>query len=205
MFGLPIFRHRHVRHRALSRGVAARSHRSLIEPLEQRTLLAGNGLSGAYFDTPDLTGKVLARTDQQVSFDWNTGAPVSGVGSDYTVRWSGRVQARFSEQYRFATLTAGGVRLWIDNKLIIDNWSPHALTVNSGYASLSAGKRYNVRLEYLNTGGAATAKLYWDSKRQTKQIIPKGYLYSSEVDSAPPTTVSNLHATHVTDKTISVA
>src|SRR5215213_2964527 len=98
-----------------------------IEPLEGRALFSGNGLSGAYFNNTDLTAKSLARTDSQVSFDWSSGAPSSNVGADYSVRWSGRVQARFTEQYRFVTLTAGGVRLWIDNKLVIDNFTSHAL------------------------------------------------------------------------------
>lgn len=180
------------------------AYRCVIEPLEVRALFAGSGLSGAYFNSVDLTAKVLARTDSQISFDWSSGAPASGVGSDYSVRWSGRVQARFTEQYRFATLTAGGVRLWIDNELVIDNWTSHALRSDSGYATLAAGKRYSVRMEYQNTGGPATARLYWESARQTKQIIPKGYLYSSDVDSAAPTNLSNVRATYVTDKTITI-
>ncbi|MBC8109260.1 MAG: carbohydrate-binding protein [Anaerolineae bacterium] len=174
----------------------------IIEPLEDRALFSGNGLSGAYFNNIDLTAKALARTDGQISFDWSAGAPAAGVGADYGVRWSGRVQARFTEQYRFVTFTAGGVRLWIDNKLIVDNWTSHALTANSGYINLTAGKRYNVQLEYQHTSGPATAKLYWESARQPKQIVPRAYLYSSDVDSVAPAGLSNVHASYVTDKTI---
>ena len=38
---------------------AGDSIRCIVEPLEQRALLAGSGLSGAYFNNVDLTGKVM--------------------------------------------------------------------------------------------------------------------------------------------------
>src|SRR4051812_39217125 len=113
-----------------------------IEPLEQRSLLSGNGLAAAYFNNTDLTDLKLARTDSQVSFDWNAGAPSSLLGSDYAVRWTGRVNARYTEQYRFVAFTAGMVRLWVNGKLIIDDWNQHALKSDSGYINLQAGVRY---------------------------------------------------------------
>src|ERR1700733_2480622 len=90
------------------------------ESLEARCLLSGNGVSAAYFNNTDLTDAKLGRTDRQVSFDFSGGAPVSSLGLDFAVRWSGRVQARFTEQYRFVAFTAGGVRLWVNGSLIID-------------------------------------------------------------------------------------
>src|SRR5690242_14076294 len=107
-----------------------------IEPLEPRAVLSGNGLSAAYFNDTNLTALKYGETDSRVMFDWSS-APLSGLGSDFSARWMGRVQARYSEQYRFVALGTGGVRVWINNQLIIDDWSTHALKSDSGYATLA--------------------------------------------------------------------
>jgi hypothetical protein len=146
---------------------------------------SGNGLSGQYFDNMDFTNLKLTRTDININFNWGNGSPVSTMGADqFSVRWTGQVQALYSETYTFYTNSDDGVRLWVNGQEIINNWTDHAPTENSGSISLAAGQKYDIKMEYYENGGGAVAMLSWSSKTQAKQIIPKSQLYSSLVAAA---------------------
>ena len=140
----------------------------------------GTGLSGQYFNNIDFTGTAQTRTDASVNFDWGTGAPVSGFGVDtFSVRWTGDVLPESSGTYRFYTTSDDGIRLWVGNQQIVNNWTDHGTTENSGTISLTGGQRYPVRLDYYENGGGAVAKLSWSSSSVQKQIIPQSRLFPS--------------------------
>jgi len=110
------------------------------------------------------------RIDPRVNFGFS-GEPVAGVGSDFSARWSGNVQPHFTEQYRFITMTSGGVRLWINGSLIIDDWNSHATTVDSGFINLTSEKKYSVRMEYFSTRRRRRSSCTGKGARQTKEIV----------------------------------
>ena len=75
----------------------------------------GNGLSAVYYDNQNFTGATVSRVDPTVNFDWGTGSPAPGIGADtFSVRWTGQVQAQFSQTYTFYTTSDDGVRLWVN-------------------------------------------------------------------------------------------
>src|SRR5207249_470467 len=66
---------------------------------------SGTGLSARYFANTTLSGTAVARKDWLIDFDWGNGSPDPSIpGIDYSARWSGQVEARFSETYTFYTL-----------------------------------------------------------------------------------------------------
>ena len=102
------------------------------------------------FGNPDQVNMpVMARTDPTVDFDWGAGPP-AGVTAvdDFWVRWTGQVEPRFSETYTLFTVSDDGVRLWVNGRKLIDNWTDHGQTENQGTIDLTAGQRYDIRLEY---------------------------------------------------------
>lgn len=132
------------------------------------------GLLAEYYDDLEFSGKKITRSDLTVDFDWAAGAPAPGFGADlFSVRWSGFVEPEYSELYTFATLSDDGVRLWIDDQPIINAWVDQAATRHSGTVPLIAGKRYRLKMEFYERGGLAVAKLFWSSRSQFEQIIPK--------------------------------
>ncbi len=142
----------------------------------------GTGLYGEYFDNKDLTSRKLSRTDTTVNFDWGSGSPDPLIGADtYSARWTGWVQAPVSGSYTFYTSSDDGVRLWVNNVLIINNWTDHGVTENSGVITLTAGKKYDIKLEFYENGGAAVIKLSWAYPGQAKQIIPQPRLYPRNI------------------------
>jgi hypothetical protein len=153
-------------------------------------LATGTGLKAEYFDNADLTAKKLTRVDPTVNFYWGNGAPAAGIGADtFSVRWSGEVEARYSETYTFTTTSDDGVRLWVNGQLVVNNWTDHSWVENSGTLALTAGRRYALKMEYYDRSGGAAAKLAWSSARQPKQIVPTAYLYptaSAPADAGTP-------------------
>lgn len=150
----------------------------------QIALGTGTGLLGEYYDNLNFTGSRVLRTDASINFSWGSGVPVAGIAADsFSIRWSGEIQPLYSETYSFYTTSDDGVRLWINNQLLIDNWTDHAATVNQATLSLLANQKYAIRLEYYENTGDATIKLEWSSTQQSRQIVPSSQLYPA---SAPP-------------------
>jgi len=142
-------------------------------------LSTGSGLRGDYFNNQSLTAPAtLTRTDGTVNFNWGNGSPGTGLGVDhFSVRWTGQVEALFGQTYTFFTTSDDGVRLWVNGQQVINNWTDHGPTENSGTIALAAGQKYDLRLEFYENGGGATSRLSWSSASQPKQIIPTAQLY----------------------------
>ncbi|WP_193193627.1 PA14 domain-containing protein [Nostoc sp. MG11] len=148
------------------------------------TLASGNGLKGEYYDNKDFTNLKLTRTDAGVNFDWGSGSPATSVGADtFSVRWTGQVQAKYSETYTFYTTADDGVRLSVNGQQIINNFVNQRPTESSGTITLVAGQKYDIKMEYYEDRYEGVVKLAWSSSSQTKEIIPQSQLYS-----AAPTT-----------------
>ncbi|MDF5707960.1 MAG: PA14 domain-containing protein [Nostoc sp. S4] len=149
----------------------------------------GNGLQGQYYDNPDFTNLKVTRTDATVDFGWGSGSPDPSIQPDtFSVRWTGQVQAKYSETYNFYTSSDDGVRLWVNNQLLIDHFVNQSNTEYSGSINLVAGQKYDIKLEYFDNTYSAVSRLSWSSASQTKEIIPQSQLYSSAVTS--PTTIT---------------
>lgn len=118
-------------------------------------------------------GTILTRKDETINFEWENGNVNNKVpDNNFNVAWSGTIIPKYSEKYTFITLSDDGVRLWVDDKLIIDNWTNHNPTKDSAEITLKAGKKYNIKMDYFENSGRATIKLFWSSTSQQKQIIP---------------------------------
>lgn len=151
-----------------------------IQALEQRVLFAGTGLTGEYFNNADFTSLVTTRQDSTVNFRWAAKAPVESVDADtFSVRWTGQVQAQYSQNYTFTTKTDDGVRLYVDNQLLIDRLSGNGGRRGKGQIVLQAGQKYDITMEYVENTGKARAKLMWNSPNQKRQVVPASALYPS--------------------------
>lgn len=140
---------------------------------------SGNGLSAEYFNNMTLSGTpALTKTDATVGFNWGNGGPGAPIGNDnFSVRWSGKILPLYSENYTFTTNSDDGIRLWVNGTQVINNWTDHAATINTGTIDLSAGQLYDIVLEFYENGGQAVAELSWSSASQALEIIPQSQLY----------------------------
>jgi len=136
----------------------------------------GGGVRANYFNGTNFGNHVLSRVDPQINFVWAE-APDAAVAADgFSVRWTGEVEAAFTETYTFYTNSDDGVRLWVGGKQLINNWTDHGNTENSGNIDLVAGQTYSIIMEHYDNTGGAVAELRWSSARTPKQIIPQAAL-----------------------------
>jgi hypothetical protein len=140
----------------------------------------GSGLKGDYYEGPSFDQFVFSRADPNVDYDWityPTQSPGPGIVAytDYTARWTGRIVADYSETYTFYAAADDGVRVWINHKLILDDWKWHSqLSQFSNQFTFKAGEQYLFKCEYLELdGGGASVYLYWQSPHTPKQFIPE--------------------------------
>jgi len=111
---------------------------------------------GEYYNNINLAGApVLVRNDGDINFNWGTGSPAPNLPVDnFSVRWTRTLNFSQSSWYQFHALVDDGVRLFVDNVPVIDDWqdgSPHEVLGNQW---LAAGD-HSLRVEYYDhTGGA---------------------------------------------------
>ncbi len=157
--------------------VVAQKQRAMLN--EQNA--TGSGLRGEYFNNVSLGGTpTLTKLDAIIDFDFGGNSPAPGINNDnFSVRWSGKVKPPVTANYRFATISDDGVRLWINDRLVINNWTAHgAATDVSEVIKLVRGQSYDIRLEYFDQGGDAVIKLLWSRLPglPNAAIIPAAYL-----------------------------
>jgi hypothetical protein len=152
---------------------------------------SGTGLLGQYFNDAGsgiyFTSLALTRTDATINFDWGTAAPDPAVQADnYSVRWSGQVMAPVTGTFTFTTTTDDGVRLWVNGQLLVNDWADHTATSNSGTVALTAGTKYDIRIDYYEHITTASAKLTWAYPGQSDQVVPQWALYPAPPVNQPP-------------------
>ncbi len=134
----------------------------------------------------------LERIDPKVDFNWVRNTPGKPIVEDnFNVTWSGFIDVPKTGKYLFEAEVDDGMRLWIDDKLVIDKWKKAEesadgnvmtnadKTNEEGIIELSAAKKYPIKIEYFEGKQNASIHLYWSSKDQEKVIVPQTNLYSS--------------------------
>src|SRR5215813_9633421 len=137
-----------------------------VIPVPGTALRGPNGESGLradYFANRNLEGTpTLRRVDETVNFDWGMSNPAPGLpADDFSVRWTGKLTAPVSGKYRFGAIADDGARIYLDGKLIAEDWTEHAPTTITAEVNLEAGKTYDVKMEYYESKIGAVAKLVW--------------------------------------------
>lgn len=176
----------------------------IVEPANQvvtvTKLRGSTGLRGEYFDRIDRSASEISdswvadaeRRDEVVNFSFGSGSPgLAGVGNDdFSIRWTGQLLADETDSFRIHTITDDGVRVWLNDSLIIDRWVNQGPTeIISNWLPLTDGEKYELRVEYYERGGGATAKLYWSTASRSRTIIPSTNLLPPAAEEGGFTTV----------------
>ncbi|RYG66875.1 hypothetical protein EON80_14640, partial [bacterium] len=140
----------------------------------------GSGLKGEYYLGNAFNEFIFSRADANINFTFSSILPDHSPNprippfADYTARWTGRIAAQHSETYTFYAAVDDGIRVWIDHKLVLDQWGPHSPIQFSSKFTFEAGRQYLFKCEYLATdGGTSLIHLYWESPSQPKVFVPQ--------------------------------
>ena len=146
----------------------------------------GTGLRGEYYDNPDFTGLVATCIDSEINFDWANNLPHPDLKNDgsISIRWEGQIKPQHTEMYAFYINRGYGVRLWVNDIMVINEWTKDIWGMSSfGHIFLVGGQKYNIKLEYYefnNYGNYGNIKLEWSSMNTPREVVPQSVLFPSE-------------------------
>jgi beta-glucosidase len=122
-------------------------------------------VTGEYFDNNSLQGTPrITRSDAHIEFRWTLNSPGRGIPFDwYSVRWTGSIVAPYEPFHRIGVDGNDGYRLFIDDGLLIDNWTKRSFGRRLAEVSWTPGSSHRIRLEYFESTGNARVRLIWDA------------------------------------------
>lgn len=116
---------------------------------------------GVYYNNTQLSAPQAAiRADTAMSFRWNGAAPAAGVEArGFSVRWT-RYMALAEGEYPFRIEVVGGVRLWVDGQLSLNEWdSRDGIFTRHDVPVKVKGGLHRVEIELVNRDGLSQISL----------------------------------------------
>jgi beta-glucosidase len=129
------------------------------------------GLLGEYFNNMKFEGQPeLSRIDANIDFNFKGGRPDPKINADqFSIRWTGKFTPPVTQNYVLAISSDDGSRLYVDDKLIADNWGNHGEQLVSGEITLQAGKAVGLKIEFYEDAGDAMVRLGWKDPKDTSK------------------------------------
>lgn len=114
-----------------------------------------------YWNNTALSGSpVLHRSETHLDHSWGAGSPAPGVNADqFSARWTRYIDVT-PGMYRFTVTADDGMRVWVDDELIIDQWKEQPPTTYTAQKHLGSG-HHLVKVGYYENMGIAVAKVSW--------------------------------------------
>lgn len=130
-----------------------------------------SGWEGRYYDNAELRGgPALVRDDPEIRFDWGEGAPASWMPADnFSVVWTRSVT--FSPgMYRFNVQSDDGVRVWLEDRLVMDHWRPMSYEYHYVDGIYLEGT-HRIKVEYFERAGGARIHFWWERSGAAAPVV----------------------------------
>ena len=148
-----------------------------------------------YFNNRDMSGTpALVREEATIDFDWKLGSPGPQVRADnFSARWTRTVKLEWSGNYRFYMTSDDGMRVWVDNILLIDQWLDRQDAWTTADIYLAEGN-HTIKVEYYEHIGAALAKLVFQPEGDgTGGTWKSEYFTNPDLEGDPGLVLSDDH------------
>jgi beta-glucosidase len=147
------------------------------------------GLKAEYFNNVAMQGQpVVERIDEAIQFQWTLFSPdPANINYDFfSARWTGKIQSPVTGLYKIGIDGNDGYRLFINNKLLIDNWKKQSYSTILVDQYFEKGKEYDIRIEFYEPAGNAWLRLIWNIgvKDSSEQQINEAVKIASKSDVA---------------------
>lgn len=143
----------------------------------------------AYWNNMELSGTPAIQIieNKAPNIGWGFGSPADEIHADqFSARWTNEL---FFEpgQYRFSAGADDGVRLWVNDQLIIDEWHDSAGEIYTADMDVYTAGPIPIRLEYYEDRGSASIYLTWERKGTvvTTGPIKAEYFNNSSLQGTP--------------------
>ena len=149
-----------------------------------RNLNNEKGLSVEYFNSRTLQNKVYETTHANIDHDWSGIAPENLPQNNFSMSWQGKLFPPKSGEFELGAIVDDGIRVYINDELIIDSWIYRPTRYVSSRYTFEKGKEYKIKVDYFDAGGEAGIKLSWrmpeeliaDSKKPATDLFQTTYL-----------------------------
>ncbi len=123
-----------------------------VSPLKME-IFAGKNLSGE---------PVYTEMVNSIKYDWTGRSPATGIGNDnYSVRWTGKIKPKATGEFTFSASADDGVRVFLDGKLVLNDWEDHAVRETATDVILEADHEYDLRVEFYQATGDSQISFGW--------------------------------------------
>ncbi len=150
--------------------------------------LNARGLLAEYFSDDSFKSLLFARADTKLDYWWGERAPAPNIEPErYSVRWTGKLQPKQNDNYRFH-YDSEGTRLWVNGQeLFPAQWNENKNRRDEKVKELplTGGKQYDIRFEFRKIPGAQAARIGWSSRSLNREVIPPS-AYSHAIDARTP-------------------
>jgi beta-glucosidase len=123
------------------------------------------GLWGEYFTNIALQDPpALARVDPAIDFRWTLFSPQPDIipKDGYSIRWTGRLKAPETGDFKIGIAGNDGYRFYINDELVIDNWRKQTRRARLADYHLVKDQTYNLKIEYFEPVGNGWITLVWN-------------------------------------------
>jgi outer membrane protein OmpA-like peptidoglycan-associated protein len=125
---------------------------------------------------------VATRIDKQIDLYWNNTPPVKGMDPhECSIRWTGRLKAPQTGTYKFSARVDDGIRVWVGNEKVIDDWQLNDVGIFSGEVKMEAGKFYDLKVEYFNALVEGEITLLWHIPEEDESWFDSWFADNAEV------------------------
>jgi hypothetical protein len=115
----------------------------------------------SYWNNTSLFGEpIISGTEADINFDWGRGSPHTSIAADnFSARWQRYIDVT-AGTYRFTARSDDGIRIYVDNRLVLNQWNDHSVLTFTVDVSLTAG-HHQIVVEYYEHTGFAVAQVSW--------------------------------------------
>jgi alpha-D-xyloside xylohydrolase len=142
-----------------------------------------SGLTVEYFSDQEFNSLLTTQTESEIDHDF---VDIPGIYPDGfninngSIRWSGEFEAEQTGIHKFRLYSSGYIKMWVDNKLIVDSWRQNWLPwTHFLKLPMETGKRYQFKIEWIPTGGYIGLKFLPPENGESKNTIS---LFSNVAD-----------------------
>jgi len=136
------------------------------------------GLRGSYYDGTDFHKLLFERQDARIDIPDGKLPYPDGGQENRSIRWTGKVRIPVAGEYEFIAAADDGVRLWVADKKLVDQWTTQAVTEFSGRITLPEGL-HPIKLEYFQGGGSCEVHLFFKGPGLDKQLLTDKHLVTT--------------------------
>lgn len=141
-----------------------------------------NGLLGSYFNRIDFTGPTVMRIDETLNKQWELESPwPEQVRADlFSVIWTGRIVPKRSGRYTLYLQSDDGARLWINGRLVLDQYKERQRQEDTVEMELLVGVSYDIKYAFCEVFAHAISRLEWSCAEAgvERQLIPTDCLWA---------------------------